>query len=241
MSFVVLDSVTTAPSAVFTVVDEFARLRRVAGPGGGLAPIGPLQFRVVATGGPAARRPIEPPWDLALVDSSPGVFLSYGRLTNIEGCRFRAIGAALPIELQVTGTYYQQLTLTPRVVAGNVVPRLVNLDPAAPVEVPEPVSVVLHPGPMYPFPEPDGFAVVRGSVVNRTREPIRGATVSADTGAWTDTYLTGRSGQFVFFVRDDAVGRMTVAAAPPGKPSQELPAQHVDPSSTSSFPPFVVQ
>jgi hypothetical protein len=238
MSVLPRELTQTAPAAVFEVVDVFARDRGLAGPGGGIAPIGPLRIEVIATGGPAARRPVDPPWELVLVESSPGILLSYGRFLGEQGVRYLAVGPPLAVDIEVSSPLYCPLTLPAQLAGGKLVPSLVNVDPAAPLERPVPVAIELHPGAAYPFPPLEEFALVRGSVRRTDGRAVFGAQVAGQIGGWAETTRTDRTGQWVFVVPNAAVGQITVVVSLPPQPDQQQ--QHnVEASEVSALDPFV--
>jgi hypothetical protein len=205
------ESRVTRACAIFSVVDSFVILRGVDGPGAARQVRGPICFRLNAIGTGAARRSLGPGWTLAVVQGISGAFISYGFIADPSGQRSRPIRAPLAVEVTVTGPAYRGTPLTGL--------RLVNLDPAQPTAAVAPFPVELAPGYGYPFPAtPVGYSLVRGEVLTAAggagvdQAQVTGTAV---TGNWSDTYVTGGTGQWVFAIPDAQAGQITITARGP--------------------------
>ena len=227
------------PCAIFTVTDTFVSQRGVDGPASARQARGTVTFQVIALVG-AARQPLGPGWTLTVVRTASGAFISDGTLSGPDSTRRRPIGPPLDLELTVTGPCYRSASLPPPGAAG---PRLVNLDPAQPAVPVNPYLVTLAPGYGYPFPaQPFGYSIVRGEVLTGAGGPgVAQAAVTAGdaAGAWTDSYLTDRTGQWVFVVPDAQAGQVNVTARDTaGRIVQG--AVQVAASSSVTVPPLIL-
>lgn len=206
--------------AIFSVVDTFVTLRGVDGPASARHVRGTVAFQLTAMGSGAGRQSLDPGWTLPVVQGASGAFISYGTIMDPEGHRRRPIGPPLDVDLTVVGPAYRATTLPPPAAPGQpapAAPQLVNLDSSQPTVPVAPFPVQLGPGYAYPFPaSPSGYSIVRGEVrygANGAGADQAQVTGSAAAGAWSDGYLTDRTGQWVFVIPDAQAGQITITAS----------------------------
>lgn len=178
---------------VLDLQDQFAQKRGLSG--SYPRPLGRFRFLLAPktdgdTGAPAR---LASPWEMNVVVNPSGFYLFFGDVTHPDGSRRRVDqpGGTLRVESEYYQTFEQKLSATPGTsgTAGN--------------GASSPISILLAPGPAYPFPDqppahPGGR--LRGTLRRADGCGIAGACVKAldDKGnAQPIAAVSGKDGQWV--------------------------------------------